>query len=208
MLLTGAAAILRAAPLPPGSLLSPAPYEAGPLGATLVLSTNVSFVAPFAFSGTLTTRIWTNDASSPFSSGLTFTYELTLDANPSAQPVSRLTISSYGGFLADASYTNGTSGFGIAPLSIGRNPAGDVVRFNFEDLFGNPTLVQGTNSTLLVIQTDAPWYQPTVAGVIDGATANVFSYAPSVIPEPSPVTVAGASILLLLLYRRWVRGSS
>ena len=194
---------VHASPLAPGSVLSPAPLENGPVGATLLFSANNSFNAPFAFSGTLTTKIWTNDASSPFSTGLTFTYELTMDANPLAQPVSRFSISSYGGFLVDASYTNGTAGVGVAPLSIGRNPLGDVIRFTFEDVIGNPTLFQGTNSALLVLQTDAPYWQPTIAGVIDGSTANVNTFAPSVIPEPGPLELTTGGILFLFLFRRW-----
>lgn len=200
LLSLGSTSVL-ASPLSPGSLLSPAPAEVGPVGASLLASTTQNFLAPSSFSGTLVSKVWTNDTSSPFGVGLTFTYELIMDPNPSAQPVSRFTLSSYQGFLVDASYTNGTAGLGVPPLSIGRNLLGDVIRFTFEDGFGNATLLQGMNSRLLVLQTDATYWQNSIAGVIDGATANVATFAPAVIPEPSSMLLGAAGLVLLLVRR-------
>lgn len=167
-------------------------------------STTVNFVAPFSFNGTLTSQVWKNDSSSPFGlNALTFTYELAI-ASGSANAVDRFTVSSFNGYQTDVSYTGGTPSAGVPPLTIGRSPTGDIMRFVFEDGLGNATLAPGKNSALLVVQTDASNYQPTIAAVIDGSSANVASFAPAVIPEPSPLLLAAlAGGVLCVLRRSW-----
>ena len=202
---------LHAAPLNPGTTI-PAPNEPGQpsAGATLLASSTVNFVAPFSFTGTLTSEVWNNDASSPFGpASLTFTYQFNIDAS-SGNAVDRFTISSFSGYLTDASYSLGSSGSVVpqllpsvvAPLSVGRAPAGDIVRWVFEDGFGNATLAPGDSSALLVVQTSATAWQNTIGGVSDGSTANVSSFAPAVIPEPGTVFVTGLAGGVLFVLRR------
>ena len=92
------------------------PLEAEPVGATLVHSAAVNFSA-LTFSGTLTSKVWSGDTSNPHG-GLTFTYELSNNL-VSADPIDRFTLSSYAGFLVDASY----NGPGIVPTAVQRNAA-------------------------------------------------------------------------------------
>ena len=69
-----------------------------------------------------------------------------------------------------------------------------MVRFTF---LTSP-IGAGASSALLVIQTDALNWTYTTAGITDGQTVNVNSYAPLAVPEPAScalilmgLTVAG-----------------
>jgi hypothetical protein len=64
------------------------------VGATLVTSSTVNFSA-VSCSGNLVSKVFSNDPNSPFSGGLTFTYELNTDPVPGGQSMSLLTISSF-----------------------------------------------------------------------------------------------------------------
>jgi hypothetical protein len=201
VLITGG---IQAATLLPGSSLVPPPYGLGPAGGLVLASSTVPFAAPLSLSGTLVSKVITNDPASPFSSGLTFTYEITMDNVSGAQPAGLFTVSSYAGFNIDVCYTNGTVSFGVVPDSIARVTIGDTLRFSFAP-GGNPTLGPGVNSVLLVVRTDAQTWQSTVGGVIDGNTASVTTYAPSIIPEPSSATLAvvgGATLMCWWVTRR------
>lgn len=54
-------------------------------------------------------------------------------------------------------------------------------------------LAPGSNSALLVVQTNAAFYQPTIASLIDGSVASVASLVPTAVntPEPSSVVLLG-----------------
>ena len=52
-------------------------------------------------------------------------------------------------------------------------------------------LAPGTNSRLLVIQTNATTFQATTATVIDSLAANPASFAPLAIPEPTTLALMG-----------------
>jgi hypothetical protein len=81
---------------------------------------------------------------------------------------------------------------------------GDIIRFVFEDANANPTLVPGLNSALLVVRTDAQAYLSTIAGVINGSTANANTFAPVAIPEPSAAVlgITCGAVLLTWVSRR------
>jgi hypothetical protein len=171
-------------------LLAP---EAEPSGASIVASTSYDFTAQ-TFSGTLISTVWENDISNPFG-GLTFTYQLT-NSSASIHAVGLFNLTSFSGFETDVAY----SGAGIAPLRA-RRVGTDLIRFFFEDVLGDPTLTPGTGSTTLVIQTDATVFYSSIGGVIDGSTADVVTFAPTLVPEPGSLSLALLG-LTALLHRR------
>lgn len=188
------------AALVPGSVLIPSAAEADPVGATLVFTTGaVPFSVPGSFTGTLTTSVYSGDTSNTLG-GLTFTYLVTNDAS-SANSIGRLTVGEFASFATDGSYQVPTTA--VAPASIDRNVSGDVVGFNFVPTPVDPLtgfLTPGSSSSLLVVQTDAPAYLPSLANLIDGGVTSVASLGPAV-PEPSTVALVLGSLVSLGVYR-------
>jgi len=180
-----------AIPLPPGTL-APLPPEPDPVNGNAIAWSLNPFTAP-TFSGTLTTTVWAGDVSNPWG-GLTFTYELVNNA-VSPDAIDRFTLSSYLGFQVDASYQmvagneSNIMPSGVIPSSVVRNVAGNQISFNFADPLLQPTLLPGSSSVILVLQTDAQTYQNTLAGVINSSTANVPTFAPLAVPEPTTTAV-------------------
>lgn len=170
------------------------PSEAEPVGASLMDSSVVNFSA-LTFSGTLTSKVWSNDASNPHG-GLTFTYELSNNQS-SADPIDRFTLSSYSGFLVDASYF----GAGIVPTAVTRNSAGNQISFNFSGVVEG-ILVQGASSPVLILQTDSTVWQDSIAGVINSSTVNVATFAPLTVPEPTTAALVVLGALTLGLRRK------
>ncbi|HWL95626.1 MAG TPA: PEP-CTERM sorting domain-containing protein [Phycisphaerae bacterium] len=168
----------------------PAPAEPDPVGGTVIDTMTVPVVAP-TFTGTLTSSVISGDLSTPFAGGLTFTYLLTNDAT-SLHPQGRLTVNGYDGFLTDTSYQIPTTD--TVPSMITRNIS-DVIGFNFFT-----GISPGTQSALLVIQTDAPDYLVDIASVINGTVTTVPSFAP--VPEPATLGMLALSGLALLGIRR------
>jgi hypothetical protein len=194
---------------PGGTVGPPAAAEFNPSsGATVLYSTNAPFSSA-VFSGLLTTMVLTNDASNPFG-GLTFVYQIAVGAG-STHAVSQLSISSYGAFLTDVSYTNPPASSDISPAFMSRSSEGgsigDVVRFNF-GIFGPPPLSAGDTSALLVVQTDSLNWQFTTASVADGVAApGIASLAPVSapvvpVPEPDSLVISLAGLMGLMLNRR------
>jgi hypothetical protein len=181
----------------PGGVLSPPPAEASPVGGSVLFNTGpVPFTAG-TFSGTLTSTAISGDSSNPWG-GLTFTYEID-NFSASGDEIARMTVSSFGLFVTDASYNSTTPVGGLAPMSITRSANGAVLGFNFLV----PSLAPGSSSALLVVQTDSPGFVHTGASLIDGSSTTVSSLAP--VPEPSTLCLAGLGLLGLLGYR-WQRG--
>jgi len=181
------------------------PSGVGPTGGVVLGGTGVP--VPFVsatFHGTLTSTVISGDTSNPYG-GLTFTYLLeNLTAPPPPQgEIDRLTINDYAGFLVDASYQTPTADF--LPTLVDRDLSSDVIGFSFLNLpanLGNGPLMPGSTSALLVLQTDAPFFQATLASVINGSIASVPTFAPSlVIPEPSSVIMAVIGLIGLAAFR-------
>ena len=192
----------QSAALVPGSVLLPAAAEPDPVGATLLASTGaVPVVVPGAFTGTLTTSVYSPDPSNPLG-GLTFTYLLANDAS-SANSIGRLTVGDFLGFSTDANYQFPVAG--VAPASIDRNVAGDVVGFNFVPTPIDPStgfLSPGATSARLVVQTNAPFFMPSTANLIDGGVTTVASLGPAIVPEPSTVALTIGALTTLGVARR------
>jgi hypothetical protein len=144
----------------------------------LIASASSPVTAP-TFAGILFSSVYSGDTSNPWG-GLTFIYQL---FNNGPDAIERLTLSSYAGFLTDVSYAS-TQG-GIVPLNAVRTFAGNQISFNFRDPAEQGTLLPGSHSTLLIIQTDSMVYQNSLAGVINSSTANAATFAPAAVPEPA-----------------------
>jgi hypothetical protein len=163
-----------------------------PGGSVVAGGAPISFSSA-TFTGQLTTTVYSGDPSNSHG-GLTFTYLLT-DLVTSPGIIDRITINGYTGSLTDVSYQ--APGPGVIPTISDRLSA-DVVGFTF---IGPPVsafgvLHPGQTSALLVIQTDATQFTPTLASIIDGSTSWVSTFAPLVnAPEPSTLVLAGFAAL-------------
>jgi hypothetical protein len=173
------------APLGPGGFVFPPPPGVSPTG-TLLASTTSPFLSA-SLNGTLISQVYSGDSTSPLG-GLTFTYQIVLSpSSPSA--VSQLSVSRFGSFLTDVSFLGGSPQ--IPPSFISRSseggPVGDVIQFHFGAPGPTESLLPGNTSSLLIVQTSSPNFQPTTASIIDGvAVPNIASLAPlNVVPEPS-----------------------
>src|SRR5262245_3880011 len=156
-----------AAPLVPGATIAAA-GEPDPTGGVVQAGTGVA--VPFAsppgpgsFSGTLTTTVLAGDPSNALG-GLTFTYRLTNSPN-SLAALERMTNLNFTGFLTDVSYQ--TPAVGVAPTSVDRDASGSTVGWSFSPL-GAGVIQPGASSALVVIQTNAQFFAPVNANVIDG----------------------------------------
>jgi hypothetical protein len=196
--------ISHAALLAPGSSIT-APAESDPTGGSLSLLDSIS--SPFSttsFNGTLISSVYSNDTSNPFGLGdLTFTYELILTNGPDS--ASAVSIGSFAGFHTDVSYQIPSSiGPGFSPASVSRGPTGSqAVKFDFT---GNGYLPPGTNSALLVVQTDAGAWVFGNATVLDSnGSPNVQALTPTAVPEPACVALIAFGLSAVAGYRRWKR---
>lgn len=201
VLVASVASQVRGGALVPGSVLIPAAAEADPTGGAVVATTGpVAFSVPGSFSGLLTTTVISGDPSNTLG-GLTFTYLIENDA-ASANSIGRLTVGEFLGFATDGSYQTPVAASAVAPASIDRNVSGDVVGFNFVPTPVDPLtgfLSPGVDSALLVIQTDASGYAPSIANLIDGGVTSVASLGP--VPEPSTIAMVLGSLVTLGVYR-------
>lgn len=182
-------AVTQAVILNPGSGVVPAAYEAEPVGGTQV----GSLVSPFSsssFSGTMYTSVVSGDTSNPFG-GLTFTYNFALTGGP--QTLNTFTVTSFLGYLTDVSYFSSGVAPAVNPTTFRRVTAGDTIRFEFNEV--SP----GQQSALLVIQTSANQFVPSIGGVINGSPTEVNLLAPALIPEPTVMALGllGAATLLI-----------
>ena len=130
--------------------------------------------------------------------GLTFTYQIISDF-ASAHPVESFTVGNYGSFITDVLRDFAQPlpvppvpppTLNVDPVYASRSITGDVISYDFS-LFGNPGIMPDQGSELLVVRTDALFYEPTVASVINAGSAEVQSFAPIAVPEPASMAMIG-----------------
>lgn len=191
-----AASSAWAATLAPGNTLYPAPAGPDPAGVDLLVvggGVPVAF-ATATYSGTLNTSVLSGDSTNPFGpNALTFTFLLSSDAG-SVNVIERLTSNGWTGFQTNVAYVD--PGLGTIPAYADRQTA-DVLGFGFLPApIGPGTLTPGSSSRLLVVHTDATFFQPSFASVIDGTVTSVLSFSPAV-PEPGTLSLLLAGVAML-----------
>jgi hypothetical protein len=192
-----------AAPLAVGTTIVSAAVG-DPSTGTLVTTTGIVPFTALTFTGTLDSWVYTNDPNNPFGpTGLTFVYQI---ANNLGSPhnIERLTVNSFVGTQTDAGYF-AQNVSQVLPGLIDRVTP-DVVGFTFLAPIGPPVnighgvVAPGTDSTLLVVRTDATTFRGTTVSLIDGSTAHAASYAP--VPEPGTLALAASALMGLIIVRR------
>lgn len=191
----------KAAPIAAGGVQFPASTLSGPTDGAIIASIASPFSIPGSFSGTLYSQAVKGDTSNPLG-GLTFIYQIASDGLSGKKSIGRMSISGYADFSTDVGYDPTSL---VAPAMITRDPAGNVLGYNFIPLpFNAHTgfLTPGKSSARLIVQTDAKSYQDAIANFIDGGVTSASTLGPNV-PEPSTVILSGVCGAALLMWRRW-----
>jgi hypothetical protein len=167
-----------AAPLPPGTTLSPVPSGPVPGGNAIAGGVPVSFTAT-SFTGSLTSTVLQNDPTNPLG-GLTFIY-LLRDSPASSGAIEGLHVSSFAGVMADVDYVPGT---GIVPPTfIGRSSgAGSTIDYSFVGPPVGAGQRQPGQGSELVVYTNSHVFAATLALENDGSAVQVNSYATPALP--------------------------
>lgn len=192
----------------PATLLNPSTSVAlsgshGPLGATLLASTNASFAgANSAFSGNLVSSVYSGDLANPLG-GLTFAYLLSNNSD-STHAIGELNLSSFGLFQTSVGYTN----VGVLPLYATR-VGSSLIEFALKDSppppFGNfqDNLLPGQTTALLLIHTDAQYFDVGVANIINSTVATTTTFVPAIaVPEPTTISLGLLSLVALAATRK------
>jgi hypothetical protein len=127
---------------------------------------------------------------------LTFLIDVANDAS-SSDSLSRITTSSFAGYITDVGYTTDQTDCGadVNPTSVDRKTNGGTIGFNWTSVAagGNGLIEPGTCSPILMIETNATnWTRGTLA-LIDSVTTNLVGFA------PIPLPLAGAGLPGLIL---------
>jgi hypothetical protein len=133
-------------------------------GATLLQSTGAipfaSLVDPSAYSGTLTSAVYTNDPGNSFGANrLTFTFLLSNNAN-SRDAIERFVANNYVGLQVDAAVN--AAGGGRSPSTADRQATGISIGFDYTNTL---PIAPGTSSTLLVLHTNATQFVPVTNSI-------------------------------------------
>jgi hypothetical protein len=102
--------------------------------------------------------------------------------------VSRFAVSNYGTFLTSVFQL--AAGGTTQQNSVDRSVTGAVIGANYDPE------VSGSTAFALLIDTNAPNFQPGSIGLLDAGTADVAGFAPTVnAPEPASMMIFSASLL-------------
>lgn len=192
--LTGASA----SPLSPGATIQ-LRLASEPDDAQLLAQTNFSFTSG-SFSGTLTSKVWADDESNPWG-GLTFTYKLS-NSSSCLESLGRFALRGFADSLVDVNY----SGSGIAPRTVSRSASGGEITFGFFNRHGEETLLPGSTSAWLVIQTGCDTWGVNQLVGMDAQFVAATTFAPVAVPEPALATLLGLSVAVSLVRRKRQRG--
>jgi len=121
----------------------------------------------------------------------------------SLDDVERITLASFGSYLADVGYStgNGSVAGGVPPATVDRSNTGSVIGFNFTPPVG---VAPGEQTEVLEIETNATLFTYGALQVIDSGVASVKAFAPASVPEASSIsmTLLGGILLGFGLLRR------
>ena len=188
----------------PTQTVVPGLVPSGTLPGTLLASLSAPFVSSLGTeAGTAVSAVYQESGGT-----LDFYYQLTNNTTapncghagqPACDPVSRMTATSFTGFLTSTGFRIDGGGLGgpfvngtVAPVIADRNNVGNVVGFSFNPP-DSAKIQPGQTSFVLVISTDAKNFTSGNVSVIDGGVTTVASFQPmaSTVPEP-------ASLLLVI----------
>lgn len=151
----------------------------------LVAQTNFAFTSA-SFTGTLASKVWADDESNPWG-GLTFSYRLA-STSDCAEPLGLFSLRGFTDSLVDVNY----SGSGIAPRKATRSALGNTITFGFFDRDGDETLLPGSTSAWLVVQTGCDSWGLNQRVGMDSLEVTAATFAPVAVPEPT----VGALVLM------------
>jgi hypothetical protein len=178
-----------AIPLAPGA--SVVPTGVASPGTTLLATITSSFSGTDInnvvwFTGTLTQ--WVRSSAT----GLVFEYQFTNDST-SRNTIKSLATTDFTNWTTNVNSTGLVANSGAVPSTISRDSSGSTVSA------GIYNLIQGGTSQLLWIQTNAWYYTLGSTSLLDGGTASVRTYAPT-IPEPGSFALLGMGLLGMIGY--------
>lgn len=200
MLAVSAALVVLGSPFANATLLNPgstirlrSAYE--PDDGHLLAQTNFAFTSA-SFTGTLTSKVWTDDESNPWG-GLTFTYKLANNGD-CGESLGLFALRGFAESLTDLNY----SGSGIAPRTVSRSTDGDQITFGFFNRDGDETLHPGGTSARLVVQTGCTtWGLNQLVG-LDSLEVIAPAFAPLAVPEPTLATFISLSVAIAFAQRK------
>ena len=192
------------APLDVFDLTNPGQFVVGQSSSV----TGVNAQGTILYTGSLRSAVYRNLSTGT----LDFFYQYKNDST-SPDPISRLTMTNFAGFTTDIGYSNQNfDGGGNAQVNFrvgdqsplfGERSSASTVGFSFGT--GSSKIQAGEDSSTLVIRTNATNYLIGSTSVINGATTNLATYAPSngsQVPEPGTYALLGAGLFALGLIRR------
>lgn len=190
-----------------GGTSTPCDATAAPFG-TLLASLSAPFTtATGTTSGTLVSAVYREAGGT-----LDFYYQVINNptstncgtaGKPTCNPLSRVTDTDFSTWITQLAFrTNGSASGGpfvngtVPPLSADRNsPTGNVIGFSFYPP-DSSKIGPGTTSNVVIISTNATNFTAGNAAVIDGSTATVASFRPTVAPPTIAKAFGAASIPL------------
>lgn len=152
-------------------------------GVTEISTTINGTITTGTFSATYATGVF-SDTNNVYCSGcLDFIYQF---SNGGPDTIERATMTNFDSFLTNVGYNNAT---GTAqPGTVTRNLAGDIA-FNFTGV------ATGTESELLIIETNATSYTTGFFSLQDGTAGSGAAFAPTATPEPSSLMLMGSGLV-------------